>query len=178
MFIRHAEKPTADASGVDAHGRKDDESLIVRGWQRAGALARFFGPNEPRESTHPISSPTSLFAPAVSAQNDSRRSKETLKPLAELLNLDLVLDYSLGDEERLAGEIQKSTGVVLVAWEHKAIASIISYLEAGLHPPKWPGDRFDMVLVIETKPAWKLLQFPQMLLSGDRRDAFWHLKRR
>ncbi len=46
MLIRHAERPNADKSlrGVGFDGRKDKESLTVRGWQRAGALARFFAP--------------------------------------------------------------------------------------------------------------------------------------
>jgi hypothetical protein len=47
MFIRHAEKPRVDvAIRLEADGTADPESLTVRGWQRAGALARFFCPVE------------------------------------------------------------------------------------------------------------------------------------
>jgi len=40
MIIRHAEKPSEDGltNGVNMSGTKDPEDLIVRGWQRAGAL--------------------------------------------------------------------------------------------------------------------------------------------
>src|SRR5215469_3317059 len=44
MVIRHAEKPDATHAGVTAHGTEDKECLIVRGWQRAGALAVLFDP--------------------------------------------------------------------------------------------------------------------------------------
>ena len=43
MIIRHAEKPPP-TFGVNADGVQDKESLTVRGWQRAGALAPFFAP--------------------------------------------------------------------------------------------------------------------------------------
>ena len=43
MLVRHAEKPTTPPpKGVDENGADDKNSLIVRGWQRAGALTPFF----------------------------------------------------------------------------------------------------------------------------------------
>jgi hypothetical protein len=40
VFIRHVEKPGVDAAiGLEADGTANPESLTVRGWQRAGALA-------------------------------------------------------------------------------------------------------------------------------------------
>ena len=44
MLVRHAEKPgePPPPHGVDPAGEKDKDSLIVRGWQRAGALACLF----------------------------------------------------------------------------------------------------------------------------------------
>ena len=50
MIIRHAEKPYADNKekndGVRMNGAKSDESLAVRGWQRAGAISLLFGSAE------------------------------------------------------------------------------------------------------------------------------------
>jgi hypothetical protein len=46
MVIRHAEKPDKQAgmSGISKVGEPDKDDLTVRGWQRAGALVRFFNP--------------------------------------------------------------------------------------------------------------------------------------
>jgi len=47
MIIRHAEKPYVDIKeknyGVRMDGSKSEESLAVRGWQRAGAISLLFG---------------------------------------------------------------------------------------------------------------------------------------
>jgi len=41
MVIRHAEKPTSHPPpyGITLEGVREKESMTVRGWQRAGALA-------------------------------------------------------------------------------------------------------------------------------------------
>ena len=48
MIIRHAEKPTTTPppplNGVTITGKQDKDSLIPRGWQRAGALVTLFAP--------------------------------------------------------------------------------------------------------------------------------------
>lgn len=50
MIIRHAEKPYVDNKekndGVRMNGVKSEESLTVRGWQRAGAISLLFGSAE------------------------------------------------------------------------------------------------------------------------------------
>jgi broad specificity phosphatase PhoE len=80
MVIRHAEKPgvPTDDGGVAADGARDDESLTVRGWQRAGALARFF-------SSQPELRPRAVFAAGIGHGSKSRRPMETVMPLVDLL---------------------------------------------------------------------------------------------
>jgi hypothetical protein len=66
MIIRHGEKPQPGEPelGVDENGNVDKNELIVRGWQRAGALARFFLPKDDEPTDAPLSKPTYLFAAA------------------------------------------------------------------------------------------------------------------
>jgi len=57
MLIRHAEKPGGawPGPGLTEKGEEDKESLVIRGWQRAGALALFFRAR-PRLSRSPSAS--------------------------------------------------------------------------------------------------------------------------
>ncbi len=45
LIIRHAEKPGEQwpGPGLDESGQSDAKSLVIRGWQRAGAWAALFG---------------------------------------------------------------------------------------------------------------------------------------
>src|ERR1700720_1294750 len=45
LLIRHAEKPGPEwpGHGFTSEGIEDDKSLVIRGWQRAGAWAALFG---------------------------------------------------------------------------------------------------------------------------------------
>jgi hypothetical protein len=173
MLIRHAEKPEKDVEGVGSQGRHDDRDLVVRGWQRAGALARFFAPLEDRCTRPAIEPPKRIFA-ASGAEGRSKRSHETATPLAELLAIDIDDSYTTGDEAALAAAIEKGESAVLVVWEHKAIAAIVELLtDGGVTAPAWPDDRFDMVLVLERRDGdWRLEQVPQLLLAGDSATPF------
>ena len=61
MLIRHAEKPNETVQGVNEAGRADPDQLSVRGWQRAGALIRFFAPIG-QDHRGGISTPMAIFA--------------------------------------------------------------------------------------------------------------------
>jgi broad specificity phosphatase PhoE len=172
IVIRHGEKPTPDGSiqGVDRFGAQNEHELSVRGWQRAGALGRFFRPviGDPQA---PLAVPTALYAPHPSEAEPSKRAKHTLRPLSELLGIKVDTSFEVGEEEKLARAMRRASGTLLVAWEHRRIADIVSYLTDGqVTSPHWPKDRFDMTLVIEAGQSWRLTQVPQLLLAGDRKD--------
>ena len=60
LVIRHGEKPTPlGPAGIKEDGREDDHSLVVRGWQRAGALASYFC--YPRDRA--VACPTKVYSP-------------------------------------------------------------------------------------------------------------------
>ena len=108
MIIRHAEKPeTPPPAGITANGATDEHSLIVRGWQRAGALVSFFT----HPSTPGIGVPTYVYAAKFDAADDdnghSMRPIETVTPLAEKLamsdpSFSLNVNFAVGQESALA----------------------------------------------------------------------------
>jgi hypothetical protein len=88
MIIRHAEKPERQdegPSGVSLEGVHDPEELIVPGWQRAGALARFFAPRDGHFVDVQLATPQVIFASKIAHHSHSLRPKHTVQPLADLL---------------------------------------------------------------------------------------------
>jgi len=84
MIIRHGEKPGTNGSqGVQENGTSDKRSLIVIGWQRAGALNAFFAPAKSSPPKKNITKPDYIYA--ANPQADSRRPCETVMPLAAWL---------------------------------------------------------------------------------------------
>ena len=171
-LIRHGEKPplTGPPAGIDENGVPHEHSLIVRGWQRAGALAPYFAAG----TVGPV--PTHLFAPPRHGDaGDHGRPFETLMPLAAKLGVTIVTTFTLDRERELAAAIEAVDGIVLVAWEHKRIPRIATALLGGAAVPDWPDDRFDMTWVLArdtTANARTFRQVPQGVLAGDRADVF------
>lgn len=105
----------------------------------------------------------------------SQRPFETIIPLAARVNLQPVITYAQGDEVPLAKEIVGLSGVVLVSWEHKAIAKVLlPAIAMGQNlpgiPRKWDGNRYDIVLRFDrVAPGapWSFRQLFPRLLSGD-----------
>jgi hypothetical protein len=170
MFIRHGEKAvTAPPIGVNENGAPDKHSLIVRGWQRAGALVAFFA----HPSRAGIATPATIFAATTSSDatidsEDARsfRAFETVQPLQAKLGCAYRNDIPVGAESQAAAEIAACQGVVLVCWEHKRIPKIAAAFVPD--PPPW-GERYDQVWVLDrrTDGSYALSALNQDLLSGD-----------
>lgn len=169
MLIRHAEKPTDTDGGVDQKGKPDKHDLIVRGWQRAGALIQFFA--NPRDPNRLIQRPTTMFATEPSSGSESKRPLHTVTPLAAFLNIAVDSTIAEGSEQDLVDKAAASNGMVLIAWHHEKIPAIANLiLQNRTAPQKWPSERFDVVWIFDRTTAgapWKFSQLPQRLLAGD-----------
>ena len=66
-------------------------------------------------------------------------------------------------------EVLAVHGVVLIAWDHKILPSLIGLLpNAPMVPSAWPEHRFDMVWIVEREgEGWRFSQHPQLLLACD-----------
>ncbi|MGB8415631.1 phosphoglycerate mutase family protein [Paraburkholderia sp.] len=172
MFIRHAEKPDAsEGTGIEADGKADDESLAVRGWQRAGALARFFCPVDEKHAER--LTPATVFAAGNGPASKSKRSMQTVTPLVALLQatsqVKYITAYLKDDGAALMTDVLTQSGIVLIAWEHKVLPPLIGHVPgAPAVPATWPENRFDVVWILDRKAdGWTFSQRPQLLLAGD-----------
>jgi hypothetical protein len=176
MIIRHAEKPAGKVAGVDETGASSAHHLSVRGWQRAGALACLFAPAHGPVQNALLAKPAFIFASAAATDPEpgdtrSRRSEETVTPLARLIGVDINLSFSRGQETALAKAVLACDGPVLIAWRHEGIPVIAnSILGAEATPESWPKDRFDVIFVLTLNPLdgrYSFAQVLECLLEGD-----------
>ena len=176
MIIRHAEKPgdAEEDRGISASGHHNGHCLTVRGWQRAGALVRFFAPmREPAD--HPVSRPRAIFAAADTKKSPSLRSQLTVRPLAAALGISVDQRHAEGEEKKLARALIAAASPALVAWHHTHIADLVAAIAGDACCPQWwPDDRFDLVWLLDRDAPdapWRFAQVAQQVLPGDRADT-------
>ena len=179
MIIRHAEKPGEGGAGhgVSIDGEHIKHELTVRGWQRAGALVRYFDPVGGHPLGATLATPKSIFASAAIEGSPSRRAQHTVEPLATALRLPVNAAYANGEETAVAAALLEAEAPVLIAWHHNHIGLLVKAIAGEFFPcPKhWPDERFDVVWILEAKTTagpWTLSQQAQYLLPGDSREAF------
>jgi hypothetical protein len=165
VLLRHADKASADGriQAVDACGRPDADELSVRGWQRAGALARFFA-----RGGGDLGVPAALFAGAPTPEHPSRRSISTLAPLAERLGLATDARFARGQEAEVARAATGRPGLVLIAWDHRHLPALARACGAAQVPDTWPDDCFDRFWILDRAgDGWRFEVRGQRLLAGD-----------
>jgi len=140
MIIRHAEKPPDPPPpppafaplppyGVNANGTQDAESLVVQGWQRAGALAGLFAPARGPFQDPSLTTPQFVYASKAvpHTDGDSTRPQEAVTPLINKLGKSVSVNFEFlkGDEHAAATSALACNGVVLICWEHKNIHKLV-----------------------------------------------------
>ena len=175
LIIRHAEKPgeTFPGSGFTENGDEDKKSLVIRGWQRAGAWAALFGSGHGGAD---FPAPSFIYAATPGnreTHGPSHRADETVSLLAARLGLKVNTKYGQRAEADLMYEVLSLSGNVLICWEHNAIISgILPAIPAvnGRLPAKWNGSRFDVVLRFDGASSSGPFAFRELhpcLLDGD-----------
>lgn len=175
IVIRHAQKPTEKPKhiGIQEDGTGDPESLTVRGWQHAGALAAVFAGPGSGVADALVPRPDVIFAAGVGKKkahiggkevqvgSHSKRPLQTVGPLASALGLTPVTTYTKGEEKALVADALQRPGTVLVCWQHLDIPAIGNMIVGDKHtvPQKWPEDRYDLIWVFERAgDAWSFRQ--------------------
>lgn len=174
MLIRHAEKPAKDSApyGVTRKGDRSKESLQIRGWQRAGALAHLLAPSDGHFQHAALAKPQFLFASKPLQRRGSRRPIETITPLAGKLAIKINSDFERSEFDDMVDEVFLCKGVVLICWQREYIPQIAAHILGNkkLAPQDWPEDCFDMIWVFDrvgSSAKYKFKQVPQKLLRGD-----------
>ena len=151
------------------HGEKTfgGGCLNIQGQERVNNIPTVFnGKNSSSHTT--FQTPSALFANNYfNGGGNCERCLLTVMPISQALNLSI--DFSHGYPENLGGNaagadaIRKAAethSVILVAWEHVNI----QYLTADLGVekskiPKWSGEDYDTVYVLQLDSAGKLTSF-------------------
>jgi hypothetical protein len=166
VCLRHGEKP-GDAApynegpGLDADGSESPDSLTIRGWQRAGALAgtrlcNCLGDRVPAILVPSYHHPT------------KHRPYETVYPLAAVFGVTPSPVAEADDPNGLKKAVEQLDGEAVVCWEHKNLATFASEMTGT--PIDWPHDRFDVLWLLTpgTVGSWRLEERDQALLAGDK----------
>ena len=123
-----------------------------RGCQRAGALARFVCPIEKTHATE--LKLITVFAARAGPSSKSKHSMQTVTPLVSLLretlHVNYVTTYLKDDGQALMADVLTRAGIVLIAWEHKVLPSLIGHMSRSpIAPATWPDARFDVVSIFD-----------------------------
>src|SRR5258708_21755584 len=200
MIIRHGEKPPDPPEkkgpappdpkgpaplpwGVQLDGKESAKSLIVPGWQRAGALTAFFAPYQATPTNPLIATPNHIYA--ANPVSETQRPFETVTPLAAWLKYErhtpqFNTDFKVGGDEKhgenaMVASVLSLSGVVLICWEHKNIMpNIMSAINSSVRisnyskiPPSWPNV-FYLVWVLDLAQGTYTWSFTnQNLIFGD-----------
>jgi len=130
VIIRHAEKP------------EKGDNLSCSGFNRSIQL--------PAVLYNKFKTPDKIFVPAVDNGKSANqlRMLETIAPFAIKYNLKIDSKFDVDDVKNVAAAILKTSGYVLVVWEHAKIDNIAKALGVDTKGMKWNENDFDSIWII------------------------------
>ena len=179
MLVRHGEKPGKGRRphGVDHHGERDEHSLSVKGWTRAGALAGLFA-HAPSQAHPHIVRRSRILATRPTDEAKSKREMNTATPTAHRLKLTIEDSHSHGNEKDLVKDVLGRPEAALIVWHHGTLVELVRLfpiVNSEEIPKHWPDDRFDLIWVLVrqpgTEPRYRFVAVPQMLLVDDEENV-------
>ena len=185
MILRHAEKPPNPPNKTGPWDVQEDgqsgggKSLIVPGWQRAGALNAFFAPYKTTPANPEIETPHHIYA--ANPKGETQRPWETVTPLAAWLKYkegssQFNVSYDVGGGEKdMVKSVLEHSSPVLICWEHDHIMpDIMGHINKGVpitnytHITNPFPNVFYLVWVLDLKDGkytWSYVN--QNLMAGD-----------
>ena len=130
-FIRHGEKP------------EQGPELNELGIHRSLCLAQQVFSGEPQ-----FSAPQRILAQPSTSKVQSKRPVDTVVPLAKALNVTIEQSCERDDLECVINLIKQDNSTLLISWEHKRLANILSLWTGKTF--KYPKYRFDLVWILDT----------------------------
>jgi len=175
MFVRHGEKPGEGRRphGVDHHGERDEHSLSVKGWTRAGGLAGLFA-HAPSKAHPHIVRPARILATRPTDKAKSKREMNTATPTARRLKVTIEDSHSHGNEKDLVKDVLGRSEATLIVWHHGTLPELVRHFPLVNNdeiPKRWPDERFDLIWVLVRQPGaelkYRFFAVPQLLLADD-----------
>ncbi|MGR9012553.1 MAG: histidine phosphatase family protein [Gammaproteobacteria bacterium] len=142
VMIRHGEKPDSG------------DNLSCQGENRALQL--------PAVLYKKFNIPNYTYIPELKSGNATKHSRmfQTVSPFAIKYNLTIDSQYKEDSYSKVADDVKKKSGTVLMVWEHKAIQPIAEQLGVE-NPPAWKSDDFDSIWIITYQNGKASLAFDQ-----------------
>ena len=126
------------------HGEKDEVSgnLSCQGLHRALQL--------PTVLNRKFGRPAYIYVPTVTSGKSTGHARmlQTATPLAVQNSLPVNSKYAESDDDGVAADVLKRTGLVVLVWEHDNIPKVASALGVKGDDLRWSGSDFDGIWII------------------------------
>ncbi len=129
VIVRHGEKP------------EQGDNLSCQGENRALQLpAVLYGK---------FGIPDHTYVPSLGLGNATKHARmfQTVSPFAVKYNLKVNSEFDEDQTSKVADDVRKKKGTVLLVWEHSQIPGLAEKLGVE-NPPVWDGGDFDSIWII------------------------------